>query len=841
MFSQKDFKKSLLGVFIYSITAVVFFLLTHVAPVWSDPIDGYEFEQIENRVNVCWENNNLINEEIQENINSVRDTINRSWGAHSTLEFEGWNSCQYNSQIRHIKIIFDSPLADMDKRSLPASMHRWPEGEYNSKTNTITLRGDKSKRTYMTLFGLALGFAPEAQRLDVFRDKLTEGEKDEGICTQINKPLPVYDPENHFIHDNDFNFKRLNYKEWQKQAYNPYSVMSACISDSDYADIVRREKGDLLSRDDIQMLQKAFGANISNGYAYEYSITDLKFDAERGAVINDSVYNIHSGYFINEMPQITIPKNSKITFKASVPAGGSADLYFRFVSKPLQNTDPSFNTKEVTVSGVDTKTYTVDVPAQGKKLFELILLLFLQPNNVGVKITDISINPFFRMRNKHLININKKSDFLTGFYKLDDRKYQFYNNGVQLNVEDALEVDTRIDELDDNQYFVFTHIENGDDKSKSFLFKNKKHSRALLPVDDPLLICDLDDDSSLKQIKRKQIKLKHQRGEYSLMTFIQGEPLNKLTPILLKPELELQKQLSGKIWPVKCMIPKLSDQDQVQNPTYDIFYHDDLYGHMGEVITLFCNKTEEQTKTLGSYTFVDLNPEDKTKNCVNFKEHLDKFVAQDKMVFFRGNGFNGRLYGLLNSYFENGSFNYDAFGSPNVVPMTISSRPSSYYKTAITAPFGGSQFFSGKGQSYYEQVHPKIEKFTILLRKDSNLRKIYFTGFLDLDIYNNTDVEYRGGKNLEPEYYVKGYKTSSYDTDIEEIDDNALKPNQDPNLFDLETKQNVTYAFLYVDLWGKGDQLHRNGTPYTGEIPKGSKIFDGSLAGKKYTDGYENK
>lgn len=156
MSSQKGFKKSLLGVFVYSITAVVFFLLTHVAPVWSDPIDRYEFEQIENRVDVCWddENSNFTNEEIQKIIENVKDIIDRSWGAHSTLEFKGWNRCQYNPQIRHIKIIFDSPLADMDKESLPASMHRWPKGGYNSKTNTITLRGDESNRIYMTVLML---------------------------------------------------------------------------------------------------------------------------------------------------------------------------------------------------------------------------------------------------------------------------------------------------------------------------------------------------------------------------------------------------------------------------------------------------------------------------------------------------------------------------------------------------------------------------------------------------------------------------------------------------------------------------------------------------------------
>jgi hypothetical protein len=247
---------------------------------------------------------------------------------------------------------------------------------------------------------------------------------------------------------------------------------------------------------------------------------------------------------------------------------------------------------------------------------------------------------------------------------------------------------------------------------------------------------------------------------------------------------------------------------------YDIFYHDDLYGHMGEVITLFCTKTRRQI--LDQYIFVDLNPEVKTKNCVNFKKHLDEFVLQNRMVFFRGNAFNGRLYGLLNSYFENGSFNYDAFEFVS---------PKSNWKFTYD-----NEMMSLLYLSYWYKPEHSEDKATptgpILARKDSinNRRLINFTGTIDHDVYDKNMQFGNSLEGLEPGYYINGIKASLY----EEVIETAPFP------FGLFVRQNVTYAFI-------GYQLFRNGTPFTGEIPKGSNIFDGSIAGKKYTDGYENK
>ncbi|MDA7760609.1 hypothetical protein N8909_01065, partial [bacterium] len=75
----------------------------------------------------------------------------------------------------------------------------------------------------------------------------------------------------------------------------------------------------------------------------------------------------------------------------SVPAGGDADVRFRFEFNPHPDVDPSFNTAAVTVSGADAATYSVDVPAQGANTFSSFLL-YLNTQDVGVVVTDIAIS-----------------------------------------------------------------------------------------------------------------------------------------------------------------------------------------------------------------------------------------------------------------------------------------------------------------------------------------------------------------------------------------------------------------------------------------------------------------
>jgi hypothetical protein len=87
---------------------------------------------------------------------------------------------------------------------------------------------------------------------------------------------------------------------------------------------------------------------------------------------------------------ITVAEDSVITFTGSVPAGGDAVVRFRFEKNPYPDTEPSFNTDTVTVSGADAASYSISVPSQGANTFNSFLM-YLDTRDVGVSIADIAI------------------------------------------------------------------------------------------------------------------------------------------------------------------------------------------------------------------------------------------------------------------------------------------------------------------------------------------------------------------------------------------------------------------------------------------------------------------
>ena len=88
---------------------------------------------------------------------------------------------------------------------------------------------------------------------------------------------------------------------------------------------------------------------------------------------------------------ITVAEDSVITFTGSVPSGASADVRFRFEANPYPATEPSFDTAAVTVTGTDSATYSIAVPAQGANTFSS-LIMYLNTRDVGVVVTDITLS-----------------------------------------------------------------------------------------------------------------------------------------------------------------------------------------------------------------------------------------------------------------------------------------------------------------------------------------------------------------------------------------------------------------------------------------------------------------
>ena len=129
--------------------------------------------------------------------------------------------------------------------------------------------------------------------------------------------------------------------------------------------------------DGVQITEAFGGTTIGEGSVYTYPAGT---EAWAGfANTNTSLY------------PMTIAEDSVITFTGSVPAGGDADVRFRFEKNPHPDTEPSFNTEAVTVSGADAATYTIAVAAQGANTFSSFLL-YLNTQDVGVVVTDIAIS-----------------------------------------------------------------------------------------------------------------------------------------------------------------------------------------------------------------------------------------------------------------------------------------------------------------------------------------------------------------------------------------------------------------------------------------------------------------
>ena len=81
----------------------------------------------------------------------------------------------------------------------------------------------------------------------------------------------------------------------------------------------------------------------------------------------------------------------QISFTASVPSGGTADVRFRFEYLPYPNVTPDYNTEVVTISGATDTVYTIDIPSQGENTFSSFLF-FINDRDNPVKLGDVVVS-----------------------------------------------------------------------------------------------------------------------------------------------------------------------------------------------------------------------------------------------------------------------------------------------------------------------------------------------------------------------------------------------------------------------------------------------------------------
>ena len=137
-------------------------------------------------------------------------------------------------------------------------------------------------------------------------------------------------------------------------------------------------------------------------FAQETTYTGIEFTGLFGGTTYDgNYYTFPSGSevwggFANEDVSIyplTFTDGGQITFTGST-AETDAEVYFRFEYNPYPDTEPSFNTISVTVSGIDAAPYSIDIPSQGTNTYSSFLLYVATPD-APVSLTNVTLTATF--------------------------------------------------------------------------------------------------------------------------------------------------------------------------------------------------------------------------------------------------------------------------------------------------------------------------------------------------------------------------------------------------------------------------------------------------------------
>ena len=125
----------------------------------------------------------------------------------------------------------------------------------------------------------------------------------------------------------------------------------------------------------------------------------IVFDGTFGnSVYNENTYTVPTGAeswagFANQNTSIypfEFPNGGVIEFIGNT-AGPDASINFKFEYQPNPNTEPSFSTQSITVSGVDPLYYQVEIPPQGDNTYSSFLL-YVETRDVAVTLTNVHVH-----------------------------------------------------------------------------------------------------------------------------------------------------------------------------------------------------------------------------------------------------------------------------------------------------------------------------------------------------------------------------------------------------------------------------------------------------------------
>jgi len=128
--------------------------------------------------------------------------------------------------------------------------------------------------------------------------------------------------------------------------------------------------------------------------------TKVDFSGAFAGAVYDAATSTHTfptgaeGYagFANnnaDLYPFTFPNGGTVTFTAAAP-GADVNVNFRFERLPYPDVDPAFSTANVTISGAEEKTYTVEFDAQGENTFAS-LIMYIVERDIAVVIKDVVV------------------------------------------------------------------------------------------------------------------------------------------------------------------------------------------------------------------------------------------------------------------------------------------------------------------------------------------------------------------------------------------------------------------------------------------------------------------
>jgi hypothetical protein len=126
------------------------------------------------------------------------------------------------------------------------------------------------------------------------------------------------------------------------------------------------------------------GSQSGTNYTADYSGTfdGSVYDADNGTYEFPSTAESWAGFANNaEIYPLAFPNGGKITFNAAT-SGTDIEVKFRFEADVYPNTEPSYDTSNITVSGTESAEYSVEIPPQGSNTFKSAIFYLVTQDQV---------------------------------------------------------------------------------------------------------------------------------------------------------------------------------------------------------------------------------------------------------------------------------------------------------------------------------------------------------------------------------------------------------------------------------------------------------------------------